>query len=55
MSMLRSTKNVLPLKQHNGQKDGARTGDPLQDFFYNSEFQLFRASAVVWKRLDVFL
>jgi len=49
-------KNVLPLKQHNGQKGGAKTGErePLQDFKCISEFQLFRASAIVWKGLDIF-
>jgi len=47
-------KNVLPLIQHNGQKDGAKTKEPRQDFYCKSEFQLLRASAVVWKMLDIF-
>ena len=34
-------------KQHNGQKDGVKTSDPLQNFYCKGEFQLLHASAVV--------
>ena len=35
MSVQISTKNVLPLNRHNGQKDSAKTGEPRQDFDSN--------------------
>ena len=32
-------------KQHNGQKDGVKAGDPRQNFYSMSEFKVLRASA----------
>jgi hypothetical protein len=45
---------MLPLKQHNGQKDDAKTGEPRQYFLLHKRISAVGASAVVLKRLDIF-